>query len=52
MSETRDLYRVWCEQCDWEDEIRGEEAASKLIHLGHGVPTGHHETYQERVDDE
>lgn len=44
-------YRCWCEQCDWEDTAPDGESAAKLVNLGHGVATGHHETFVEEIDD-
>lgn len=45
-------YRCWCEQCDWEQIVWGQERASRMMHLGHGVATGHAETYREEYTDD
>jgi len=42
-----EAYRCWCEECGWEDTAPSQEAAARLIHLGHGVPTDHEDTYME-----
>lgn len=43
-------FRCWCDECDWEDTIKGKEASASLINLGHGVPTGHSKVYREPTD--
>jgi len=47
MSTTAEAYRCWCEECGWEDTAPSQEAAATLINLGHGVRTGHADTYME-----
>lgn len=42
-------YRCWCEECGWEDTAPSQEAAARLITLGHGVATDHADTYMKPV---
>lgn len=59
MTETANAvtYRAWCEHdgCDWEQEttdpdpVRVQEKSSRRM-FAHGMATGHHETYHEKVD--
>lgn len=44
----RPLFRCWCEaeRCDWEQAITGRSPSSTAL-FGHGLRTGHADTYRE-----
>lgn len=44
-----DEYRCYCEECEWERYVEGQEAAAAAL-FGHGIATGHSDTYREAVE--